>query len=198
MPIPTGVDIANTIKYFSQTLLSKFIININIYIFVIQSCNIVTAVLKDVPNYPYELLKDPDNDNTRLSLFPSLDYKGLYNALLPLLEVAPLIQNGLDAFGQAVLQCLGCLLPFLDGDLINHLPYLTASSIAVLPASLHQHIVNYLCLYILPFTIREFLKDDTFIPYLFSHSSHLCFILFIICLLLKFIFNICIIFILRS
>lgn len=126
-------------------------------------CFVVSAVLKDVPNYPYELLKKPENDQTRLSLFPSLDYKGLYNALLPLLEVAPLIQNGLDVFGQAVLQCLGCLLPFLDGDLINHLPYLTASSIAVLPPSLHQHIVNYLCLYILPFTIRK----NTKLPYSF-------------------------------
>lgn len=62
-----------------------------------------------------------------------------------------------QAFGQAILQCLGCLLPFLEHDLIDNLPYLTASSIAVLPQSLHQDIVNSLCFYILPFTIGEYL-----------------------------------------
>lgn len=56
-------------------------------------------------------------------------------------------------FGQAILQCLGCLLPFLEHDLIDNLPYLTASTISVLPSSLHQDIVNTLCFYILPFTI---------------------------------------------
>lgn len=54
------------------------------------------AVLKDVPNFPYELLKNPEDDQTRMGLFPNLDYKGLYNALVPLLEVAPLIQSGLE------------------------------------------------------------------------------------------------------
>lgn len=58
-------------------------------------------------------------------------------------------------FGQALLQCLACLLPFLDHDLIDNVPYLTASSISVLPVELHQDIVNYLCFYILPFTISE-------------------------------------------
>lgn len=53
------------------------------------------AVLKDVPNSPYELLKNPDMDPVRMGLFPSLDYKGLYNSLIPLIEVAPLIQYGL-------------------------------------------------------------------------------------------------------
>lgn len=110
-------------------------------------------MLKDVPNSPLDLLKNPEMDGVRLGLFPSLDYKGLYNSLVPLIEVAPLIQYGIHAFGQAILQCLGSLLPFLEHDLIDNLPYLTASSIAVLPANLHQDIVNTLCYYVLPFTI---------------------------------------------
>ncbi|XP_030755941.1 protein unc-79 homolog [Sitophilus oryzae] len=134
LPLPSGVDIANTIKYFSQTLLS---------------------VLKDVKNSPFDLLKDTEMDGVRMGLFPSLDYKGLYNSIIPLIEVAPLITNGLHAFGQALLQCLGCLLPFLEHDLIDNLPYLTASTIAVLPPSLHQEIINTLCYYILPFTITR-------------------------------------------
>lgn len=60
------------------------------------------------------------------------------------------------AFGQALLQCIACLLPFLDHDLIDNVAYLTASSISVLPLELHQDIVNYLCFYILPFTISAF------------------------------------------
>lgn len=129
-------------------------------------------MLKDVPNSPFDLLKNPEMDVVRMGLFPSLDYKGLYNSIIPLIEVAPLITNGLHGkscifftfcsiafiilvFGQALLQCLGCLLPFLDHDLIDNLPYLTASTIAVLPPSLHQDIINTLCYYILPFTISK-------------------------------------------
>lgn len=58
--------------------------------------NNITAVLKDVPNFPLELLKNPEMDAARMALFPNLDYKGLYNALVPLIEVAPLVQNGLE------------------------------------------------------------------------------------------------------
>lgn len=66
-----------------------------------------------------------------------------------------ILEFSILAFGQAILQCLGCLLPFLEHDLIDNLPYLTASSVAVLPSSLHQDIVNSLCFYILPFTISK-------------------------------------------
>lgn len=58
-------------------------------------------------------------------------------------------------FGKAVLQCMGCILPFLDRDLIDNLPYLCASLFSVLPSPLHQDIINYLCYYILPFTITR-------------------------------------------
>lgn len=43
------------------------------------------------------MLKKPEMDATRMGLFPSLDYKGLYNSLIPLIEVAPLIQYGLHS-----------------------------------------------------------------------------------------------------
>lgn len=56
----------------------------------------MTAVLKDVPNSPLEMLKSKEKDTTRLALFPSLEYKGLYRAATQLLEVAPLIQYGIQ------------------------------------------------------------------------------------------------------
>ncbi|XP_053676788.1 protein unc-79 homolog isoform X2 [Anopheles nili] len=139
VPAPTGSDVANTIKYFSQTLLT---------------------VLKDVPCSPLEMIKDPSLDQIRMSSYPNLEYQNLYNALTMLLDVASNIQSGLYLFGKAFLQCLGCILPFLDRDLIDNLPYLTASSISVLPPSLHQDIINYLCYYILPFTITRQSDDD--------------------------------------
>ncbi|XP_035781360.1 protein unc-79 homolog isoform X1 [Anopheles albimanus] len=139
VPAPTGSDVANTIKYFSQTLLT---------------------VLKDVPCSPLEMIKDPSLDQMRMSSYPNLEYQNLYNALTMLLDAASNIQTGLNLFGKAFLQCLGCILPFLDRDLIDNLPYLTASTISVLPASLHQEIINYLCYYILPFTITRQSDDD--------------------------------------
>ncbi|XP_055629586.1 protein unc-79 homolog isoform X2 [Toxorhynchites rutilus septentrionalis] len=139
VPTPSGSDIGNTIKYFSQTLLT---------------------VLKDVPCSPLEMIKDPTLDQARMSSYPNLEYQNLYNALTMLLDVASSIQSGLTTFGKALLQCFGCILPFLDRDLIDNLPYLAASSISVLPPSLHQDIINYLCYYILPFTITRQSDDD--------------------------------------
>ncbi|XP_048512569.1 protein unc-79 homolog isoform X11 [Athalia rosae] len=137
-PTPSGFDMTNTIKYFSQTLLS---------------------LLKDVPESPLEMIKSQEFDSQRMALYPNLDYKQLYNALMQLMDVVPLVHIGLHAFGQAILQCLGCLLPFLEHDLIDNLPYLTASAISVLPVELHQEIVNYLCFYILPFTITRKIEE---------------------------------------
>ncbi|XP_063832700.1 protein unc-79 homolog [Ostrinia nubilalis] len=133
-PLPSGIDIANTVKYFSQTLLS---------------------VLKDVPRSPLEMLRDADNDPDRMILYPNLDYKGLFNAISQLVDAAPHLQYGIQAFGQAVLQCLGCLLPFLEYDMIDNLPYLVAYCVAVFPVTLHQQILHLLCYYILPFTITR-------------------------------------------
>ncbi|GBP28886.1 Protein unc-79 homolog [Eumeta japonica] len=138
-PLPSGVDIANTVKYFSQTLLS---------------------VLKDVPRSPLEMIKDPVSDHERMGLYPNLDYKGLFNAISQLVDSAPHIQYGVQAFGQSVLQCLGCLLPFLEYDMIDNLPYLVAYCVAVFPVSLHQEILNLLCYYILPFTITRHYEGD--------------------------------------
>ncbi|XP_034177759.2 UNC-79 domain-containing protein [Osmia lignaria lignaria] len=137
-PVPSGLDMANTVKSCSQMLLS---------------------LLKEVREPPFEMIKSQKFDAERMALYPNLDYKQLYNALTQLIDVVPSIHNGLQAFGQALLQCLACILPFLDHDLIDNVPYLTASSISVLPMDLHQDIVNYLCFYILPFTIARKTED---------------------------------------
>lgn len=90
-----------------------------------------------------------------MSAYPNLEYGNLYNALTMLIDVAPLIAYGQIEFGKALLHCLCCILPFLDKDLIDNLPYLTSSTISVLAPGLHQDIVNALCYYVLPFTISK-------------------------------------------
>ncbi|KAG5670190.1 hypothetical protein PVAND_000469 [Polypedilum vanderplanki] len=134
IPLPSGSDIANTLKYFSQTLLT---------------------VLKDVRNSPLDMIKDPEMDQTRMSSYPNLEYSNLYNAICMLIDVTPNIQYGIQLFGKAILQVMGCILPFLDRDVIDNLPYLCASLFSVLPPILYQDIINYLCYYILPFTITR-------------------------------------------
>ncbi|XP_054738511.1 protein unc-79 homolog [Anastrepha obliqua] len=138
-PAPSGDDIANNIKYFVQTLL---------------------AVLKDVRTSPHDLIRDPSEDPTRMSAYPNLEYGNLYNALTMLIDVAPCVQCGQIAFGKYLLQGLCCLLPFLDKDLIDNLPYLVSSTMSVLPTALHQDIINALCYYILPFTITRRTADE--------------------------------------
>ena len=124
------------------------------------------------------MIKSQKFDGERMALYPNLDYKQLYNALTQLMDVVCVVHVGLagkfsllwrghileqknwkkndfydTAFGQALLQCLACLMPFLEHDLLDNMPYFTASTISILPVELHQEIVNYLCFYILPFTI---------------------------------------------
>ncbi|XP_076339617.1 UNC-79 domain-containing protein isoform X3 [Tachypleus tridentatus] len=132
VPLPNGIDVANTLKYFSQTLLS---------------------VLRDVPSIPLEVLQAPDKDHSRTTLFPSLDYKGLYHVIVQLVDCVPLVQYGAHALGSNILQTLACLVPFLEHEYIDTLPYIVASSLALFPPSLQDGIVELLCYHLLPFTI---------------------------------------------
>lgn len=51
-------------------------------------------MLKDVTSSPLQMLKKPEMDSVRMGQFPNLDYKGLYNSLVPFVEVTPLLQTG--------------------------------------------------------------------------------------------------------
>ncbi|XP_054711004.1 protein unc-79 homolog [Uloborus diversus] len=139
VPLPSGDDVANTLKYFSQTLLS---------------------VLKDVPSISLDVLRSPEKDAARTSLFPSLDYKTLHQALVELVDAVPLVQHGAHALGSTILHTLACLVPFLEHDLMDTLPYLVASAITLFPCSLHKDIIDVLCHHLIPFTFRTDPKDN--------------------------------------
>ena len=54
------------------------------------------GILKDVPDFPLVMIYNKEKDIKRLTLFPSLDYKGLHTVLVQLVEVLPMIQTGID------------------------------------------------------------------------------------------------------
>lgn len=53
-------------------------------------------MLKEVPKSPHEMILYPEMDAIRLSLYPTLDYTGLYSALESLLHSASSITTGLQ------------------------------------------------------------------------------------------------------
>lgn len=59
----------------------------------------------------------------------------------------------LSALGEAVLNVLGCLVPFLEHDLLDALPYTVAALLAVFPAALHRDAIDLLCTNLLPMTL---------------------------------------------
>ncbi|GFO35399.1 unc-79-like protein, partial [Plakobranchus ocellatus] len=138
-PQPTGVDIANTLKYFSQTLLS---------------------VLKDVPNIPAESYSLKQKDSVRLSIFPTLNYSDLYQAVLSIIDLVPIMQIGQLALGEAVLNVLGWLVPFLEHDLLDALPYTVASTLAIFPPTLHKDTIDLLCGRLLPMTLSSDVSSE--------------------------------------
>lgn len=45
---------------------------------------------------PFEMIKSQKFDVERMALYPSLDYRQLYNALTQLIDVVPLLHLGLQ------------------------------------------------------------------------------------------------------
>ncbi|CAH1277722.1 UNC79 [Branchiostoma lanceolatum] len=121
-------DVSNTLKYFSQTLLS---------------------LLRDAP--VKESFQETGGwDNTS---FPNLDYQGLFGELTSLLDIVPRLQQGQQGLGHSLLHTLTCLLPFLDTEVLDTLPYAMASAFTTFPASLHDGIMTLLCTKLLPLTL---------------------------------------------
>ena len=113
------------------------------------------SILKDVPSIPLATLRSPDKDQQRISSFPLLDYKSLYAALVQLLELLPQLSSGPGTIGPILLQTIKTLIPFLEHEYMDALPYLIATSMAILPSALYKQIVDMLCYNLLPLTISK-------------------------------------------
>uniref|UniRef100_H0VMV8 Unc-79 homolog, NALCN channel complex subunit n=1 Tax=Cavia porcellus TaxID=10141 RepID=H0VMV8_CAVPO len=179
-PVPSGTDIANTLKYFSQTLLSilsrtgkkenqdasNLTVPMTMCLFPVpfpltpslrpQVSSINPTVTRSLL---YSVLRDapsergPQNRDAQLSDYPSLDYQGLYVTLVTLLDLVPLLQHGQHDLGQSIFYTTTCLLPFLNDDILSTLPYTMISTLATFPPFLHKDIIEYLSTSFLPMAI---------------------------------------------
>ena len=52
------------------------------------------SILKDVPNIPAESYGPRQRDSVRLSIFPNLNYAGLYKAVLNMIDLVPIMTIG--------------------------------------------------------------------------------------------------------
>lgn len=66
-----------------------------------------------------------------------------------------------------MLNVLGCLVPFLEHDLLDSLPYTVASTLATFPPTLHKDTIDLLCSSLLPMTLGQHLQ-------LFFYSPIIC------------------------
>ena len=57
-----------------------------------------------------------------------------------------------------MLNVIGCLVPFLEYDLLDTLPSTVAGTLAVLPSNLQKDIIELLCTHLLPVTLGMFLE----------------------------------------
>ncbi|KAF2367441.1 hypothetical protein FHG87_001796 [Trinorchestia longiramus] len=132
VPPPSGVEIANILKYFNQLLL---------------------GVLRDIKSAPVEMLRHCDQDEARLTLFPSLDYFGLHTAVTNLLDLLQFVTFGKHALGTAILQLWSTLMIFLDRDTVDSMPFLVASMISTTPETVHPFLLKTLCFHVLPASV---------------------------------------------
>ncbi|KAI5618876.1 protein unc-79-like, partial [Silurus asotus] len=193
-PVPSGTDIANTLKYFSQTLLSilsrtgrkesqeasNLAVPMTMCLFPVpfpltpslrpQVSSINPTVTRSLL---YSVLRDAPADrggtaqqsrDAQLSEYPSLDYQGLYATLVTLLDLVPLLQHGQHDLGQAIFYTTTCLLPFLNDDILSTLPYTMISTLATFPPFLHKDIIEYLSTSFLPMAILGSTRREGGVP----------------------------------
>ncbi|XP_069064328.1 protein unc-79 homolog [Pleurodeles waltl] len=199
-PVPSGTDIANTLKYFSQTLLSilsrsgkkenqdasNLTVPMTMCLFPVpfpltpslrpQVSSINPTVTRSLL---YSVLRDAPSDrgqqsrDAQLSEYPSLDYQGLYVTLVTLLDLVPLLQHGQHDLGQSIFYTTTCLLPFLSDDILSTLPYTMISTLATFPPFLHKDIIEYLSTSFLPMAIRSSRREGVTAHVNLSASSML-------------------------
>ncbi|XP_029453714.1 protein unc-79 homolog [Rhinatrema bivittatum] len=190
-PVPSGTDIANTLKYFSQTLLSilsrsgkkenqeasNLTVPMTMCLFPVpfpltpslrpQVSSINPTVTRSLL---YSVLRDAPSErgqqsrDAQLSEYPSLDYQGLYVTLVTLLDLVPLLQHGQHDLGQSIFYSTTCLLPFLNDDILSTLPYTMISTLATFPPFLHKDIVEYLSTSFLPMAILGSSRREGGVP----------------------------------
>jgi len=70
------------------------------------------------------------------------------------------ISNSLYDFGKAYFCTLCSLVPFLEREDLETLPYFVAATLISLPVSLHEDVLDVLCWHLLPFTMNTIKKEN--------------------------------------
>lgn len=76
-------------------------------------------------------------------------------------DIFPVISNSLYDFGKAYFCTLCSLVPFLERNDLETLPYFVAATLISLPVSLHEDVLDVLCWHLLPFTMNTLPQQNT-------------------------------------
>ena len=117
VPTPTGSDLSTSYRWFTTTLLN---------------------ILRDVPGLPYHMIRSPELDSERLSLYPILDYRELYNTLYDFMPDLHLVTSSSYTCGKSLLTLLASLFPFMDRVTIEDFPYNMTELVELLPVSVTE------------------------------------------------------------
>ena len=100
----------------------------------------------------------------RISKYPTLNYSSLYQSLLNLIDVVPLIQMGDAVLAQSIIHALACLAPFLPYELLDALPYTFATTLTTFPSDVHKETLDMLCNTLLPINMgkNEHVPGDSY------------------------------------
>ena len=134
VPTPTGSDLSTSYRWFTTTLLN---------------------ILRDVPGLPYHMIRSPELDSERLSLYPILDYRELYNTLYDFMPDLHLVTSSSYTCGKSLLTLLASLFPFMDRMTVEEFLFNMTELVDLLPVSLCHESVEVLCDHVLPFILGD-------------------------------------------
>uniref|UniRef100_A0A915PJI7 Uncharacterized protein n=1 Tax=Setaria digitata TaxID=48799 RepID=A0A915PJI7_9BILA len=112
----------------------------------------------------------------RTTLYPNLNYSGLYYGIINLLDVFQQIPASQLAIGDAILDTIKALYFFLQRDILEQLPFVLASQLDILPAELSKKLVHLISSCLIPFILipkQECLAVPAVLMMILQHSTDL-------------------------
>ncbi|VDK82206.1 unnamed protein product [Litomosoides sigmodontis] len=112
----------------------------------------------------------------RVTLYPNLNYSGLYCGIINLLDVFQQISASHFDIGDAILDTIKALYFFLQRDLLEQLPVLLASQLGTLPPALDKKLVHLISTCLIPFIVvpkQECLSVPAVLMMILQHSADL-------------------------
>ncbi|KAL4003430.1 Cation-channel complex subunit UNC-79 family protein [Acanthocheilonema viteae] len=152
---PSAAEILTTLRYFHQTLI---------------------RFLKEMPPVPTSAFRRFCPTLNRVTLYPNLNYSGLYYGIINLLDVFQQISASHLAIGDAILDTIKALYFFLQRDILEQLPFLLASQLGILPSELDKKLVHLISTCFIPFILipkQECLSVPAVLMMILQHSADL-------------------------